>query len=83
MFISLFFGMVYVEVWSRSQQPRQMDCKEVREQFYHYLGEALVYKEQGLSSQSDVDNKTAVKIVLTTPYCFPQSLIELAQSQYP
>ena len=77
MLLSMLVGIIWLQV--ALPKPHRMDCTKVRESFYHYIGEATFDAEAGIKAASDRDQKIAIKIILTTPYCFPQSLIELAQ----
>ena len=77
--LALLAGILWSWSYVSSHTKHPMDCTKVRESFYHYLGEATFDQYAGVKAASDRDQKIAVKIVLTTPYCFPQGLIEVAQ----
>jgi hypothetical protein len=81
-FISCLIGIVYLYIWADSHKSHKMDCGPARDLLGHYLAAAVIDDAQGVTAQYNIDQQAALKVILTTPYCFPQSLIETAQQNY-
>ena len=63
-------------------KPDRVDCKTSQSQFATAIGEAVLSNSFGRNDEANSYEQIAARIVLTSPICYSQQLIEQAQITY-
>jgi hypothetical protein len=80
LWLAFFIGALAVVIWGLfyAPKPQRVDCAKAHSSFVYFIGNAVL--ENGYPNAKDAKSfeKSAAKIILGNPVCFPQTLIDQA-----